>query len=176
MKMIFRGQRRGLTLVELMVTAMLAVIVIFGIAVGMADGFRGFRQMYSRVNEGIAKDAYVSRAEFDAAGRKGSKTTVIMAGDGRWVRLDYFSNPLACLALDSYALFQINNGQLLVSYGTLNEGVPQSPTSSRVLADNVAEGSGFAFASNGTAVKMTLVLDDGRMQMTVNCCPTMHNP
>ena len=61
---------KGFTLVELMITALAAVIVIAGAGIILIDSQRGWNKMYNRVHGDVTTDAYVARRAFDTAVRK----------------------------------------------------------------------------------------------------------
>ena len=72
---------KAFTLVEMMIAMIISIIVILSIAMGMADGFRGWRLMQERVNGELVQDAYAARAAFDAAVRKSSMMRSYRSGD-----------------------------------------------------------------------------------------------
>jgi len=62
--------RRGFSLIELGVVLVVAPIVMLSMGLVLADTQRGWNQLYNRLNNGVAIDAYVARKGFDATVRK----------------------------------------------------------------------------------------------------------
>jgi hypothetical protein len=64
------NQRRAFTLVEVLVAAIAAVILIVGVSAMLFYGQRGYNTMYRRVNSEVVRNAYEARRVFDAVVRK----------------------------------------------------------------------------------------------------------
>jgi len=64
------NHRRAFTLVEVLVTALAAVILIIGISAMLFYGQRGYNTMYRRINSEVVRNAYEARRVFDAIVRK----------------------------------------------------------------------------------------------------------
>jgi len=64
------NHRRAFTLVEVLVTAMAAVILIVGLSAMLFYGQRGYNTMYRRINSEVVRNAYEARRVFDAIARK----------------------------------------------------------------------------------------------------------
>jgi len=64
------NSRRAFTLVEVLVTAMAAVILIVGISAMLFYGQRGYNTMYRRIHSEVVRNAYETRRVFDAVVRK----------------------------------------------------------------------------------------------------------
>jgi type II secretory pathway pseudopilin PulG len=62
--------RRAFTLVEVLVAAMAAIILIVGVSAMLFYGQRGYNTMYRRVNSEVVRNAYEARRVFDAVVRK----------------------------------------------------------------------------------------------------------
>jgi len=62
--------RRAFTLVEVLVTAMAAIILIVGLSAMLFYGQRGYNTMYRRINSEVVRNAYETRRVFDAVVRK----------------------------------------------------------------------------------------------------------
>ena len=60
----------GLTLVEMMVCTAILLIVVSGVGVAVADGFRGWRQMYDRLYSKLAADSVTGPRILDLVVRK----------------------------------------------------------------------------------------------------------
>ena len=117
--------RRGLTLIELMVTVLTAWIVLFGIGVYIVDMQRGYGKMYGRVHGGFVRDAYVARKAFDGLARKATRYYTIGAL-GDTVELDYWQEYTGGLPIDCHAkLFVDDQSQFRGAHGARRErGVP----------------------------------------------------
>lgn len=64
------NHKRAFTLVEVLVTAVAAVILIVGLSAMLFYGQRGYNTMYRRVNSEVVRNAYEARRVFDAVVRK----------------------------------------------------------------------------------------------------------
>lgn len=64
------NSKRAFTLIEVLVTAMAAVILIVGLSAMLFYGQRGYNTMYRRINSEIVRNAYEARRVFDAVVRK----------------------------------------------------------------------------------------------------------
>lgn len=62
--------RSAFTLVEVMVTAVAALILIVGLSAMLFFGQRGYNTMYRRINSEVVRNAYEARRVFDAVVRK----------------------------------------------------------------------------------------------------------
>ena len=57
--------RRGVTLIELMITTAIVTIAMLGVGVALVDTQRGWNKMYNRVHGEVATDSYVAKTVFD---------------------------------------------------------------------------------------------------------------
>lgn len=179
--------RFGFTLIELMITLLIALFVFAGIGVAMVDSIKGFGKMYERtegnyqrqdITAGVIPDSYVARATFESVCRKAYiYRDDIDITNQAWVKLYYYSSPTA-VSLDSSALFNFVNNQLTVSYG---DGAGNSSGNAIILAKNV---TACKFDIQGSSVIMTITIDNTnvndtaikqRMKMTVTCAAERHN-
>jgi len=64
------NHRRAFTLIEVLVAAMAAVILIVGLSAILFYGQRGYNTMYRRINSEVVRNAYEARRVFDAIARK----------------------------------------------------------------------------------------------------------
>ncbi len=58
--------RKAFTLVEVLVSAIAAVILVVGISAMLFYGQRGYNTMYRRVHSEVVRNAYEARKVFDA--------------------------------------------------------------------------------------------------------------
>ena len=169
-----RTRTRAFTLVELMLTVLIATIVILGAGVMLVDSLRGYNKLYARVNEGIVRDAYVSRITFDKTVRKASRSLAHYqeSGPGAYVRVYYFASP-SVPVLDRYSQFYESAGELFVTHGTRDDSGNLSPVTDILLAENV-ESVVFDVVGGGR-VSMVLTLNDQTRRMTVMTSAVRHN-
>ena len=166
--------RRGFTLIELMVTILIASIVVLGVASVMADAHRGYNRMYQRIHGNVITEAYTARMRFDAICRKASSGGVSLDTSIPMLEVYYYSVPNvhgdADLLPDLYAQFYLNGTSLMLARGDIVSG---AVIATEVLATNVTE---LKFsADSGRSVQMVMTLDDGRDSITVTCGSMRHN-
>ncbi len=162
--------RNGVTLLELIITMAVATIVIVGIGVFMVDIQRGWGRMFSRVHSDVVADAYIARKAFDGIVRKSARHYWIGA-DGSSVEVEYWNdtaNNDATLP-DRYARFYLSDNRLLVEHGIRS---PRTELRTDVLAEDV---TGCTFSGIGTALKMSLFLDNGSEAISLVSSGVMHN-
>jgi hypothetical protein len=179
----------GLTLVELMVTILIATLVFAGIGVLMVDSIKGFGKMYERtegnyqrqdITAGVIPDSYVARAAFDRICRQASAKMGSLDTDKHGVKVFYYSNPsnLTLKVPDKCAYFRWNGGTnpLTVSYGDGSGGNLGTAVN---LANNVTACN---FDIQGSSVVMALTIDNSgdtnakqAIQMTVTSAAKRHN-
>ena len=75
---------RAFTLIEVLVTAMAAVILIVGLSAMLFYGQRGYNTMYRRINSEVVRSAYEARRVFDAIARKSTvdRCDILLDGNG----------------------------------------------------------------------------------------------
>lgn len=160
--------RNGLTVIELMTAAVIAVIVIFGIGIVLSDSQRGWNAMYNRVYSGVVTDSHVARRMFDAVVRKSSSEGVLLDNNGNWVEVYYYSDPNSPV-IDRYARFFCTDDTLNVEYGRLD---PKETLSVETVCGDV---SNCKFKGAGHCIQMLLTLDNGSQSITTVTSAVMHN-
>ena len=160
--------RKGFTLIELMVATGLASTVIVGVGVVLVDSQRGWNAMYERAYSDVVTDAHVARRMFDSVVRSASSETILVDDNGSWVKVYTYSDPNSAV-VDVYAKFQAKNGVLTIEYGELDSG---ATLSIEPICENV---SSCVFKSSGRSTQMVLTLDDGSKSITVVASAVMHN-
>jgi hypothetical protein len=175
-----KHRRSGLTLIELLVTAVAAVVVVLGIVSMIAYSHQGYNRLFRRMTRGVVPQAYEARLIFDRIVRKsvgqpdgptGRGPELLSPRNGGYdaLRVYYYSDaqnlPIG-VPPDRYAWFYLSGTQLLLEQGGVggwNGRVPTdlSPTSRAVLADNVSADAGDPgiFSAQGLSVRMALMLD-----------------
>lgn len=98
------NHRKAFTLVEVLVSAMAAVILIVGLSAMLFYGQRGYNTMYRRVNSEVVRNAYEARRVFDAIVRKSivDRCDIFLDDDEvpSTIYLYYYYDETAPIALD----------------------------------------------------------------------------
>ena len=169
-----KTKKSGFTLIELMVTILLASVVFLGVAVVMADGIRGYRQMLTRVHGNLANDAYVARIKFDKICRKARANSATLDTSVPSLQVLYYSTPNTTGGADDppdmYALFYLNGTSLMLDTGTVTAG---TAATTETVANSVTE---LQFSTtHSKSVQMVVTLNDNVNSITVTCGSIMHN-
>jgi hypothetical protein len=171
------NSRRAFTLVEVLVSAMAAVILIVGLSAMLFYGQRGYNTMYRRVHSEIVRNAYEARKVFDAVVRKSTierydpaPPDLLEPNIGNQLCVYYYSDPRILIYPDRYAWFHLEGTDLIMEQGPVNYAslpprdldVPSlpAPDKNMVLARNVVNASSGIFFKQGAALRMVMILDD----------------
>jgi hypothetical protein len=171
------NSRRAFTLVEVLVTALAALILIIGISAMLFYGQRGYNTMYRRVNSEVVRNAYEARSVFDAVVRKSTVERYDPAPPdpmepyiGNQLCVYYYSDPTILLRPDRYAWFHLEGTDLILEQGPVNFAalpprdldVPAfpAPDKNMVIARNVVNAATGIFFKQGAALRMVMILDD----------------
>jgi Tfp pilus assembly protein PilV len=161
--------RTGFTVIELMVATVLAVIIVTGLGLILADSQRGWTNMYNRIYSDIVTDGYAARKRFDSVIRGASWEKYFVAADGTWIEVYYYADGTSTV-LDRYARFFLGNGGTLnIEYGQLD---PRTTTGVETICGNVTS---CVFKADGRSAQMILMLDNGSQASTVVSSSVMHN-
>jgi len=163
--------RPAFTIIELMIATVLAIIVLLGISIMLADSQRGWNRMYSRIYSDVVTDSYVARKAFDAVIRKASKEKYLLDDAGNWIEVYYYADANSTV-VDRYARFFCDgepDGTLNVERGRLN---PRQTLTISTICGNV---SSCDFKATGASVQIVLTLDNGSQTATVTSSAVMHN-
>ena len=169
--------RRGLTLVELMITVLAVMILVVGISGILAAGHKNYNIMFKRVNSDVVRNAYEARRTFDRIVRQASVRRCDLLSSGNEIYVYYFSAPnnLGLVFPDRYARFYlVSNGSesdLFLDNGVVGANFNDIPppgiedldltlTSQIKLAGNVVAPTNGIFAVNGNSIQMSLILDN----------------
>jgi hypothetical protein len=168
-----KANRKGFTIVELMIATGLSSIVIIGIGMLLVDSHRSWNRMYSRTYSGVSSDSHVARRRFDSVVRNASTQGILLADDNSWVEVYYYSDPNATV-VDRYARFFVynsgdTNSQLLIEHGAVE---PRQTLTTETVCGNV---SNCVFKSAGNSAQMVLTLNDGTQVATIVASAVMHN-
>lgn len=162
------ANRKGFSLLELMMATTLACIVVVGIGVVLVDSQRGWNAMYTRTYSDVVTDAHVARRRFDSVVRNASSQGILLDDYGNWVEVYYYSDPNSSI-VDRYTRFISSNSQLTIEYGVVE---PRQTLNTETLCENV---SSCVFKSAGNSVQMVLTLDDGSQNATIVASAVLHN-
>ncbi|UCH89479.1 MAG: hypothetical protein JSV49_02180 [Thermoplasmata archaeon] len=192
--------RTGVTLIELLVTIIAAVILLLGITGILASGIKNFKTMYKRTTSDVIRNGYEARSIFDSIVRKSSVRRCDLSSPRNnaydQMIVYYYSDPdnFFIIEPDRYAQFYLIGSDLVLVQGDVQEGtfstgpVLINPGPPRVIARNVS----FAldvpgiFSYDGRSVQMVLTLDDENppnppgnkletLKMTITSTAIRHN-
>jgi type II secretory pathway pseudopilin PulG len=163
-------RHRGFTIVEVMAATVMSSIVIFGIALLLADSQKGWNNTYNHVYSQLVSDSYAAQKSFEGVIRKGSKTHVTRGVNNDWVEIQYYKTDDST-ALDGYARFTYsqNENNLSLEHGNLS---PRATTSTETICENV---DSCLFTQVGSSVHMSLTLDNGNRSLSVMGCAVLSN-
>ncbi|MHC4088130.1 MAG: prepilin-type N-terminal cleavage/methylation domain-containing protein [Planctomycetota bacterium] len=165
------NRKKGFTIIELMIATGLASTVVVGVGMLLVDSQRGWNRMYSRTYSDISTDSHVARRRFDSTVRNASTQGILLAADGSWVEVYYYSDPNSTI-VDRYArFFTYGDGpcQLLAEHGAVE---PRQILNTETICGNVTS---CVFKSAGNSAQMILTLDDGSQSATIVASAVMHN-
>lgn len=171
-----KKKRSGFTLIELMVTVLIASFVFLGVGVVLADAIKGYRNMFSRIHGDVINDAYAARLRFDKVCRQASAGYAeVDVSSVPSLKVYYYSVPNfsgdADLPPDMYAEFYLNGTDLMQKTATLAGAGPDP----EILARNVTELQ-FSVSPDGKSAQMVMTLSkDREHSITVTCGSIMHN-
>jgi Tfp pilus assembly protein PilW len=163
-----KQNRKGLTLIELMISAVIAIIVIFGIGIVLSDSHRGFNSMYDRVYSDVVTNGHVARRMFDSTVRKSSSQGFLLDENGQWVEIYYYSDPNIA-TVNRYARFFVAGDTLNIERGQLN---PKQTLSVEPICADV---NACTFKGAGRSLQMLLTLSNGSETITTLTSAVMHN-
>ena len=164
---------KGFTLIELVVTAVIAVIFILGIGYTLVDNHRSWHAMFNRVYSEVITEGHVARRMFDVFVRKSGAKNILLDENGSWVEVYYYGSP-ASTQLDRYARFYQSGDKLDLECGIWYPGEinPKIMLNTRTVCSNV---SSCVFTRIGPSVQMVLKLDNGPQTATVMSSAVAHN-
>jgi type II secretory pathway pseudopilin PulG len=167
-----KANRKGFTIIELMIATGLASTVVIGVGMLLVDSQRGWNRMYSRTYSDVSTDSHVARRRFDSTVRNASTQGILLAADGSWVEVYYYSDPNSVI-VDRYARFftygDVTSNKLLIEHGVVE---PRQTLNTETVCGNV---SSCVFKSAGNSAQMVLTLNDGTQVATIVASAVMHN-
>ncbi len=163
-------------MVELCVAMLASMIMLVAVVGVVASNQRDYNQTYERVHGQLVQEAYVARRAFEHTVRAASVRKCVPAGTLSSSIEVYYHSSLTATDLDSYALFYVSEGgNLVVERGGIVPGTfdhtSDAPTT-QTLAHNVTS---CHFLQSGPCISMTLLLDDGKLDLPVMVSAMRHN-
>ena len=168
-------RRRGVTMVELCVAMLASAIMLVAVVGVVASNQRDYNQTYERVHGQLVQEAYVARRTFEHTVREASVRKCVPAGTLSSSIEVYYYSSLTAPALDSYAEFRLEDGNLIVERGGIVPGTFEHTSgvpSKQPLAHNVTS---CYFLQSGPCISMTLLLNDGKLDLPVMVTAMRHN-
>jgi hypothetical protein len=157
--------------------AMLASSIMFlAIAGVLASNHRAWNQTYERIHGPVVTDAYVVRRVFDRVVRQASASWCCPeAGVHSSMTLGLYpaDGSPADPPGNRYATFRLSDGNLILEEGDLDHTSCLSTDSTQTVARHVTS---CEFWRSGPCVHMSLIINDGKMQLPVALTATRHNP
>ena len=163
---------KGKTLVELMITATAAAIIIIGIGSILFHTHENYNKTFNRVHGDVTSGEYTAKRVFESVVRKSSVSEMppVLGLNNESLEFYYYSSP-AAVALDSFTRFYTNNRQLWAAHGTF-DGASKQAQRVEGIAWGVTEVN---FSVLGANAQMVLTLDDGQRTKTLVCSATRHS-
>lgn len=166
--------RTGVTLIEVIITIIAAVIVLLGMTGILASWIKNYKTMYERHTSEVVRNAYEARSIFDTIVRKSSIRRIDLSNPREdaydQMIVYYYSVPTDFFIIepDKYAQFYRNGSDLILVQGDVQVGtfstVPVliNPGPPMPIAHNVSfeEGVPGIFSYEGHSVQMVLTLDN----------------
>ncbi|MHC4679863.1 MAG: prepilin-type N-terminal cleavage/methylation domain-containing protein [Planctomycetota bacterium] len=174
-----RTQKRGFTLIELVVTVVAAIVVILGAVSIIANAHKGYWRLYRRATSDVVRNGYEARLAYDSIVRKASTLydhispaeAYVYYYEARTADGEVDIDALRALMQPNrfarfYLLSTGNDVQLRVDQGSvpstadLTLAVPPAGLAidrTRILAHDVAS---CVFEERGAGIRMVLALDD----------------
>lgn len=160
--------RKGLTLIELIMTIMISLIIILTVAISLVDSQKAWGRMYGDIFSNVAVESMVAGKKFDAVVRKASSENISIDPAGSWVEVYYFNDESSANP-DRYARFYLQDGELVYDWGIRD---PKQTLGLETLCHDVAD---CKFRTQGRSVQMFITLDSDDRAVTVASSAFMNN-
>ena len=165
------ANRKGFTLVEMMISVAFMGIITLGVGIVLADTQRGWSTLYNRVYSGVTADAEMSTRTFNSVVRKASRNNILLDETGTWVEVSYYQD-LDSSYLDQYARFYTSGNELKVTYYSIDTVGEINELLTQTLCSNV---SSCVFLPADGSVQMILRLESESETTTVVSSAVAHN-
>ncbi len=170
-------RRKGVTLIELMITMIAAVIIMSAVGVMMVDGQNGWNRMYDKAYSDVVVEGLVLKNRFDSVIRKASPRKPagwddMVNTDQTILKVPYYSSASAGV-VDRYAEFKktdANSIRLVI--GHLNGGSLGADISNEEVCKNVKN---VFFDINGRTASFVVTLEKDGQKNVVSSSAFMHN-
>jgi len=169
--------RAGMTLVELIITVLAAIVLLIGITGILAAGIKNYKTMYERTTSDVVRNAYEARRIFDRVVRQATiRHSVPQVGTSNELYVYYYSNPsdINIEYPDSYAWFYLSGDELHIRRGGIIPETwdidPSVEPTDVPIAHNV---SSVVFTVSGASVRMVLILDNESDPQNTNRLETL---
>ena len=162
--------RKGLTLIELMITVLAVMVFVFGITGILAAGHTNYNTMQRRITRGVVPESYEVRSTFDRIVRKSVQAYDISDDKNELTVYYYAGDAVTNLSAppNRYARFFLSGDKLMLERGSV--GNSESPTTVQLTAIyddekdvKVVPPEEGIFSVDGSAVKMVLILGSKRI-------------
>jgi len=165
--------RRGFTLTELAVTAVIAIIVILAIGITLAGSVQGWRTAYGRAYSDVAMESYSVRRAFDGVVRKAVRQAFSVSDNELTVK--YYSSYLSTFP-DRYAHFYLSGRELKLEHGNIDASGNKTESGTAIVCSNVE--SCFFKHDVGRSIEMIVTLNDDKLgqSATIVSSAVLHNP
>lgn len=170
-RMKLKAERSGLTLVELIIASVIALVVMLGLAIVFIGSHRAYEVLYEQVNADVVTDGYYARRLFDTIMRKSSSGDITVDENGEWVEARYYESGISAYP-DRYARFFTSGTELKVEYGAVDSADIKQTLDVSTVCGNVAA---CVFKNSGNSAVMVLKLDSGDKANTIVSSAYLHN-
>lgn len=189
--------RTGVSLIEVIIAFIAAIILLLGLTGILASGIKNYKTMYERLTSEVIRNAYEARSIFDAIVRKSSIRRCDLSSPREdaydQMIVYYYSDPINfnIIETDKCAWFYREGSDLILVQGdvTFSNNVPEYNWGQPVaIAHNVSFVAGVPgiFSYDGHSVQMVLTLDNENppntpdnklktLKMTITSTSIRHN-
>ena len=161
----------GFTLIEMIIAAAMASIVILAVGIVLVNSQRAYQVTYDKVNADVMTDAFAARRLFDSIIRKSSTEGITLNEDRSSVEVHYYDTDSSSY-LDRYARFYTSGLDLNVEHGIINTNGTEQTTTVNTVCTNVTS---CKFMNQGSSVSMVLKLNDEQKENVMVTCAYLNN-
>lgn len=165
-----RGRRRraGLTLLELLMGSIVALLLFICVGILMADSQKNYERIFSRVAGDRTTDGQAAIQAFDSLCRQASRRRCLLSVSEEMLEVYLYSDPQVSFP-DRFACFYASGTDLLLEQGALQPGTwarGGGATETIVLARELEE---VRFRKEGEALQMFLTFQNPQNPGMVVC-------
>jgi prepilin-type N-terminal cleavage/methylation domain-containing protein len=162
-------RRSGLTLIELMVAAALAVICMLAVGLVFSDSQKAWNRTYTKANSAVMLDSHMASKAFEATVRKATCERYLLDppdanNESHWVEVYYFASD-SSETTDRYAKLYVEDGTFKIEHGVFNPENNPATTESYTteICSNVTN---FNFSGSGRCIRLEMTLSEGNDSVT----------